>query len=69
MNNEAAIHPASTWQTMISTMASLCSWLWAGPHSEKPQEPRTDQFFSAWKDEPPEVKRFIALQMERGFWI
>ena len=69
MTNHAATLTTSMWQNMMSTMTSMSSCFRAQPHTDKPHEQQVDRLFSAWKDEPPEVKRFIASQMERGFWI
>jgi len=67
MSNEAATLTTRKWQNVTSTLASLCSCLRPRPHSEKPQQ--VDRLFNAWEDEPPEVKRFVASQIARGFWI
>jgi hypothetical protein len=69
MSTEAATLRISKWQNVMSILASLCSCHRAQPHSERARERQVDRLFNAWKDEPPEVKRFIASQMERGFWI
>jgi uncharacterized protein with NRDE domain len=69
MSNEAAALATSNWQKVTSTLANLSSRLWAQPHFEKPDERQVDRLFDAWKDERPEVKRFVASQIARGFWI
>ena len=69
MSTEAATLRMSKWHNVMSILASLCGCFRAQPHSERSRERQVDRLFNAWKDEPPEVKRFIASQMERGFWI
>jgi hypothetical protein len=69
MSTEAATLRTGKWLSVMSILASLCSCLRAQPHSERARERQIDWLFNAWKDEPPEVKRFIASQIERGFWI
>jgi hypothetical protein len=69
MSTEAATLRISKWQIVMSILASLCSRLRAQPRSERAREQVVNRLFNAWKDEPPEVKRFIASQIERGFWI
>jgi hypothetical protein len=69
MSTEAATLRISKWQNVISILASLCSYARPQPHAKTARGRQVDRLFNAWKDEPPEVKRFIASQMERGFWI
>lgn len=71
MSNESATLNASTWQYLISTLASLCSCLRTRPRSEQriPHKRELGPLFNAWEDEPPEVKRFVASQIARGWWI
>jgi hypothetical protein len=71
MSNEAATLNASTWQYLISTLASLCACLRTRPRSKQriPHKRELGPLLNAWEDEPPEVKRFVASQIARGWWI
>jgi hypothetical protein len=71
MSHEAAALNASVLQNVMSTLASLCSCLRARPHSEQttPYEREVGTLLNACEDEPEQVRRFVASQVARGWWV
>jgi hypothetical protein len=67
MSNEANL-ATSAWQNVMLTLANMYCCLWARPHSER-ETLRARELLDACEDEPLQVKRFVASQKARGWWV
>jgi hypothetical protein len=70
MSNEANL-ATSAWQNVMLALANMYGCLWARPHSEREtlRERDVNRLLDACEDEPLQVKRFVASQKARGWWV
>src|SRR5438045_3399100 len=69
MSNEASL-ATTAWQNMMLTLANMYGCLWAQPpERETLHEREVNRLLDACEDESSQVKRFVASQKSRGWWV